>query len=261
MKIMKKILFGTVIAILLASCLHSSVIVGSGREAEGTFDLRADYTSLDVSNGIIVRLVDRPSAGGYITADEEVLSYVAIVREGGHVKVSYEPLVIVRSDVRTVVTMPASGSLRRMDVSSAGEVTSGGRLLYPSMEIECSSAARVDLDMDVQRLSLELSSAAGFSGNVAVRNLEVNMTSAAWCEMEGSADNLDVETGSAANFRGYGLVSRRVDGDASSGSTIEISVTEELEAEASSGGAIRYKGSPGIMRRGQSSGGSVRETN
>lgn len=258
---MKKLLCLAVCVAMAASCITSSVIVGSGHEAEGAFDIKPDYTSLSVSSGITVELLDTLSGEGYITADEEVLEHVAIVREGGHVSVSYEPLVSVRSEIKTVVRMPVSSALRKLDVSSAGQVVSPVRLLASSMEVECSSAARVDLDMDVQRLSVELSSAASFSGNVAVRSLEMEITSAAWCEIDGSADYLDVETTSAANLRGYGLVCRRVDADASSGSSIEVSVTEEFDASASSGGAVRYKGTPGIMRRGQSSGGSVRDTN
>lgn len=260
---MKKIVFAAIIAAttMLVSCIPSSMIVGNGVEAKGAFDMTPDYTSLSVSSGISVELVDTPTSEGLITADEEVLPYVSIVREGGSVKVSYEPLIAVRTDIKTVVTMPVSAALDDIDVSSAGQLKSEGRLLCSSMEIECSSAGLVDLDMDAQSLGIDLTSAASFSGNVVAKEIEVEMLSAAQCYLGGSADHLDVETYSAANFRGFGLVSRRVDADAASGGSVEVSVTDELEAEASSGGAVRYKGSPEIIRRRQSSGGSVREVN
>ncbi len=258
---MKRILFGTAIAIVLASCLSSSVIVGSGHEAKGAFDIVPDYTALTVSGGILVELVDTLSLEGYIVADDEVLEHVSIVREDDRVKVSYEPLVSVRTDIKTVVAMPVSNALTQLEASSAAQVTSGGRLLAASMDIECSSAARVDLDMDVQHLKLELSNAAHFSGNVVARSLEAELGNAATINIEGSADICGIESANDANFSGYGLICRRVGANASSGGNIDISVTQELDAKASSGGAVRYKGSPEIVHRRQSGGGSVREVN
>lgn len=256
---MKKILFVVVAAMTFVSCIPSSVIHGSGSEAKGAFDIEPDYTALEVSSGIVVVLVDTLGLEGYITADEEVLEHVAIVRDGGRVKVSYEPAISVRSDIETVVAIPLSAALRELDVRSAARVTSGGRLLVSTMEVECSSAAEVDLDIDSQRISLDISSAARFTGNVVVENIEVELGSAARCDISGSAGLCEVESNSAANFRGYELVCRKVNAEASSSGSVEISVTEELHAEASSGGSVRYKGSPSITRRNQSSGGSVRE--
>ena len=244
---------------VLASCIPSSVIVGSGREAKGAFDMVPDYTALTVSSGILVEFVDTLSREGYIIADEEVLEYVSIVREEGRVKVSYLPLVSVRSDIKTVVAMPVSRALMEMEVSSAARVASGERVLASSMRIKCSSAARVDLDMDVQSLGLDLSGGSNFSGNVVARSLDVELGSAASCDIGGSADICEIESGGGATFRGYGLVCRRVNAEVSGRGSIEISATEELDAKASSGGEVRYKGSPGITRRSQSGGGSVRE--
>ncbi len=247
------------VTVWAVSCIPSSVIRGSGREANGTFDISPDYTSLDVSSGIVVELVDSLTTRGFITADEDVLDHVMIVREGGRVKVSYEPLVSVHSDITTVVKMPLSALLEEVDASSAARVVSTGRLLCGSLDIECSSAATVDLDIDGGELSIELSSAASFSGNVAVRSLEVDMSSASHCNIDGSADTGEVEANSAAAFRGLALVCGRADVEASSGGIVEISATNELNAGASSGGRVEYKGTPSIMRREQSSGGSIRE--
>jgi hypothetical protein len=40
---------------------------------------------------------------------------------------------------------------------------------------------------------------------------------------------------------------------------VEIAATEELTAGASSGGSVRYRGGPAIIRRDTSSGGSIRQ--
>jgi hypothetical protein len=247
--------------VIAASCIQTSVIRGNGKEAKGDFDMSLDYTELSVSSGIEVKLIPSLTGKGFITADEEVLDFVSIVEEDGRVKISYEPFVSVNSDVKTVVSMPLSSELARLDVSSAARVSSDSRVRFSSMEVDCSSAGVVDLDMDAHELSVDISSAASFEGNVVVQNLTVDMGSASKCTIEGSAEYCDVESGSAASFRGENLVCRRADAEASSGGNVEISATEELDAEATSGGSVRYKGSPAIVRRDTSSGGSIREIN
>ncbi len=217
-----------------------------------------EYTSLSVSGGIAVELISSLTGEGSITADEEVLEYVSIVEERGKVKISYEPFISVQSDIKTVVSLPLSPVLTRMDVSSAARVTSEHRVLCSSIEIDCSSAGAVELDLDAQKLVLDLTSAASFAGNVVVQTLEADLDSAAKCDIEGSAGYCSAESSSAANFQGVGLLCRRAEVDASSGGGIEISIVDELDAEASSGGSVRYKGSPAIVRRSISSGGSIR---
>ncbi|MDR2912324.1 MAG: DUF2807 domain-containing protein [Alistipes sp.] len=291
---MKKLLLGIALIGMIgvvSSCVESTVIRGNGRVARGAFDISADYTALEVSNGILVEFLAPVSEGvsgagaaegavleasagsvsgtvsgsvsglveGVIVADEEVLEHVAIVEEDGVVKVSYEPFVSVRADVKTVVTMPLSRALVRLDAESAGRIVSEVRIVAGELSVECSSAGEVELDIDAERLAVELDSAANFRGNLSVRNLFVEMDSASRCAVDGRADYLEVEADSAANFRGIGLVCGRVDADASSAGDVEVTVTEELNARASSGGAVRYKGGPVVVRRESSSGGVVRE--
>ncbi len=258
---MKKLLSGILLVMTATSCIQSSVIVGSGKEAKGTFKVSLGYTELSVSSGIVVELVPSLTGEGSITADEEVLDYVSIVEEGGRVKISYEPSVSIHSDIETVVTMPLGSALARLDVSSAAKVTSARRLMFASMEIDCSSAGAVELDMDAQELVLDITSAATFEGNVVVQRLEADMDSTGKCTIEGSADYCDIENDNASSFNGAGLLCRRVDARAASGASIEISATDELDARAVSGGSVRYKGSPVIVRHDTSSGGSIRQIN
>jgi hypothetical protein len=258
-KIMKKLLFCIALAMAAISCIPSSVIRGSGRQATGEFDITPGYTSLEVSSGITVELVRSATSTGSITADDQVIEHVSIVEDGGRVKVSYEPFITVQSKVATVVTMPLSENLSRLDVSSAAKVVSAERLRASTMEIEGSSAAGIELDIDSGSVSFDLSSAAGFSGNVVVQTLDAELNSASSCSIKGSVSYGTVNVSSAANFRGLDLVCARAVVDASSAGNVEISATEELTASASSGGSVRYRGTPSILRRDTSSGGSVRE--
>jgi hypothetical protein len=49
--------------------------------------------------------------------------------------------------------------------------------------------------------------------------------------------------------------------EASSAGSVKVSASEELDAHASSGGSIRYRGNPDKSVTNSSSGGSVRKSN
>ncbi len=248
------------VAVIAAGCMSPSVIRGSGREATGEFDIRLDYTSLEVSSGIIVELVRSDVGVGFITADEEVLEHVSIIQEDGRVKVSYEPSFIsVQSRIKTVVTMPLGERLARLDVSSAARIVSDERLQGGEIEMEATSAGKIEVDVDAVEVEIDLGSAANFSGNVVAERLEVEVTSAARCDVAGDVGDFVGEASSAGDIRGAELVCRRAEVDASSAGKIAIVTTQELVAKASSGGSVRYRGNPSIVRRDTSSGGSIRE--
>jgi len=257
---MKRLLCLVILAAVQTSCLMPSVIQGSGKEVRGEFDIAQGYTSLAVSSGIAVELMLSDGGTGTIVADEKVLPFVSIVEEGGHVRVSYDPSISVSSPVNTVVSLPLSTRLDHIDASAAGRVVSGRRVVARAMSIDASSAGRVELDIDAEELRLNLSNAASFGGNVAVGSLEVDLSSASSCEMEGTAERLRVNANSAAGFRAPGLAVLHATVDASSGGKVEITVTEDIAANASSGGSVDYGGNPAIVRRNATSGGSVRAT-
>jgi hypothetical protein len=71
-------------------------------------------------------------------------------------------------------------------------------------------------------------------------------------------DNFSIETSSGAHFNGYDLTASSAMAEASSGGKVELSVSKDLTASASSGGAITYKGSGGISNISTSSGGKVK---
>lgn len=255
----KSLLLLSAIILIVSSCVAQPFkIRGNGNVARGEFDIPLDYSSLSVQEGIRVVLVPSDRPIGRIEADEEVMEYVSIVEAGGRVKVSYDPFIAVNSSVKTVVTMPVSGVLSYVGVSSAGKVECATALRPERLEVDGSSAGHVELTVEGGQLYVDLSSAAAFNMRGNVERLDVEASSAANFRGIGRADNLSVDVSSAASFKGYELVARIADVEASSGASVQFTVTEELNADASSGGSVKYMGTPERVSRDASSGGSVR---
>ncbi len=239
---------------------HSIVIDGNGVEASGVFDISLTYNELTVREGIRVVLVESDVEEGHIVADEAIIRYVSIVERDGRVVVDYRNNIsgIVSTEIETVVTLPISPRLAEIHATSAAQVATAYVLTVPRMEIDASSAATVNLNVEASELDVDVSSAAKCYLSVVCSSITADVTGAAQCSMSGAAHSLEVDSESAANFDGFALECNDVRAETSSAASIEITVIESLEARATSGGSIRYKGSPTHVKEDESSGGSIR---
>ncbi|MFN3300049.1 MAG: head GIN domain-containing protein [Sediminibacterium sp.] len=107
--------------------------------------------------------------------------------------------------------------------------------------------------------SIKANSGAHISGSdLSFNNLEVKMSSGAFAELSGNVNALSVDASSGAMFKGYELSAKTFEGESSSGGGVQVNVSKELNAKASSGGSIRYKGEGLIRDIKVGSGGTVR---
>lgn len=129
--------------------------------------------------------------------------------------------------------------LEALQASSGSDVESQNTLRGDKLEVSASSGSDVSLDLHYKNFSIDASSGsdAEFYGKVKYLNAEAS-----------SGSDIDAEKLEAQFCR----VS------ASSGSDIRVSVSDELEAKASSGADIIYYGSPKTRDIDKSSGGDVR---
>ncbi len=276
---MKKLLFGMLLAGIAVACVGSTVLNGSGKAAKGEFDISSNYTELSVSNGITVEFVSALVGQGTIVADEMVMDYVSITENNGKVRVKYDPEVSLRSKIETVVSIPLSHSMTAIKASSASMVKSDTPISANSLDIEVSSAAKVELEIEARDLSVNASSAADccihaavagtcrISGssaakvraNISAHELYADLSSSAGLNIEGTAEYCKAEASSAGGFDGYDLVCQKADAGASSAGSIRITVTDELGANVSSGANVKYKGSPRMTSQSATSGGSIKK--
>jgi major membrane immunogen (membrane-anchored lipoprotein) len=118
------------------------------------------------------------------------------------------------------------------------------------------SSVRASGDFDADNFQLDVSSGATVKASLATSALTVRQSSGSTADLSGRATSVDVRSSSGATLDGKDLQAERARAEASSGSSIQLAVKDDLVAKASSGGSISYKGSPQLTKR-TSSGGSV----
>lgn len=197
------------------------------------------FTGVKVGEAIDVYLKkgDKESVKVEITGAR--LSDVLTEISGSYLKVHMRDGSYRNRNVKVFVTYV---SLEKIHASSASNVFSEGTIRSNSMDISVSSAATVELTIETGFASIDASSA----GDMV---------------LEGKAKELALEVSSAGEVDAYGLDSEIVRANASSAGSAKVSVSKELNAHASSGGSIRFRGAPSKTNTDSSSGGSVKKSN
>jgi len=124
--------------------------------------------------------------------------------------------------------------------------------------IEASGAFNIRLTdaVKLEKLEIELSGASDFSGKVQTALLRLVATGASRITISGEANKTQVEASGASDIKGYDLRTDYCKVNASGASAIHLTVNKEIDASASGGSGIYYKGQ-GLVRDSNISGGAT----
>ena len=143
-----------------------------------------------------------------------------------------------KKDIDVVITY--SDDLDRIAASSGSNLYSDHTLVTEDLEIDASSGAHIDVEVDAQDVDIDIS-----SGSVV--------------DLRGTGSSVYVDSSSGSSLRAYDLVTDRLNTEGSSGSSVQITVLNNLKVDVSSGASVQYRGNPENKDIDKSSGGSVRQ--
>jgi len=107
----------------------------------------------------------------------------------------------------------------------------------------------------LEQLHVNISGGSDLHGRVDIRDLSIHQSGGSDSDISGNVTNLTVDASGGSDLRGFELVTENCHIQASGGSDAEITVNKELDAHASGGSDIYYKGN-GVVKELRSSGSS-----
>jgi hypothetical protein len=125
--------------------------------------------------------------------------------------------------------------LKRLHASSGSDVKSENTLRGDRLEVQISSGSDVNLD-------------------VIYKDLSVRASSGSDAKISGRAKTFSANASSGSDINARGLEAAICNVSVSSGADASVTVTDELNANASSGGDVRYYGNPSVTDIDESSG-------
>ncbi len=188
-------------------------------------EISGNFTSVKVSSGIHVFLS---------RAENEILAVSAsqdIYREGikteiidAVLHIFYEGDKIRYGNNLKMNVYVGYKKLEQLQASGASNILIAGVLEQPS-------------------LNIQLSGASLLKGQVKVTDLNMKLSGASEAKITGTVKNINIESSGASDVKAYELIVENCNVKASGASDINITVTNEMAANASGASHIFYKGS------------------
>jgi hypothetical protein len=187
------------------------------------------FNNIEVSGAVSLYLSQGPLQGVAVSAGEE--KYNNKIRtevKNGTLKISVDGGVWngfnwTNRKLKAYVT---ATSLNRLDVSGASYVSISGALKSEDLKLDISGASEI-------------------KGIINVNKLNMDISGASISRLAGSAKNASIDASGACRINSYDLSIETCKASSSGASSIKVTVTGELNADASGGSNIYYKG-PGI---------------
>ncbi len=226
-----------IILFTTASCMMDGLtgIKGSNNVVSEERTISSNFESIKVSQGITVHLTQGNSTEINVEADDNIIDLLITEVKNDELKIYFEKNVY-RAKARNVY-------LTTKDIS----------------QIRTSSGAQVITENTIQTSTLNLDSSSGSSIKIRVNASEINSetSSGSNIKIEGKTTMFSAKSSSGSAIKANNLKTKNAKVKASSGSNIDINVSGQLTAKASSGGDIDYEGNPTNIDKKTSSGGSI----
>ncbi len=199
-----------------------------------------DFERVYVGGPFVVNIEQSDRYRVTLDADQELEDKIEVTMEDGRLIIGYREedfpeMLRDRNRVRVNITMP---TLRGLDLSGATNATVRGFRNLDDLDLQLSGAVKADMELEAERINIDLNGAS---------RLNIN----------GRANRLEGDISGASRLNAFNLEVQEAVLDVSSAGNADVNVSSNLQAEASSTGRIRYRGTPSLQSN-TSSAGSIR---
>lgn len=237
MKTLTKLLAILVLLITSTSCFIDGMtgIRGNGNIISEDRTISNDFDVIKVQQGINLFLTQGNSVELNVEADENIMDLLITEVKDNELKVYFDKNVY-RAKARNVYL--TTKIISKIRTSSGASVKSENTLQVGSLDLDSSSGSTIKVYVNAEEVTSSCSSGADI-------------------KIYGKANTFSAKASSGSSIDADKLETVDAYATASSGANINVNVTNNLTAKASSGGDIDYEGEPSNVDKDTSSGGSV----
>ena len=233
----KKLLALLFVSVLMSSCNVNMFNRVNGNRNVVTADRSTSqkFTKIKVSTGLDLYLSQGTKNKVTLEADENLHDIIITEVNDGVLKIYSEKNIWQAKARKVYLTVK---NLEGLTATSGSDVYTEDVLKVETIKVSATSGADIRIALDAD-------------------TVETSATSGSDIRISGTANNHTSRANSGASIEAYKLISKNATVNVSSGADINIYASESINAKASSGGDIDFKGNPREINKKSSSGGSV----
>ena len=221
--------------LMLWSCwIMEPSVKGNGNVTEEIRQVK-DFDQIQVSRGMNVYITQGSPAKVVVIADNNLHELIETEVEGGVLKIYSNGDIRRAEEKKVMVTVE---KLRGVSATTGSNVYSQNQVMAQDMELSANTGSNLTMEVNAQNLEAECSTGSNII-------------------LSGLAKKAELQGSTGANLKGQELKTGHCIMRASVGASVFASVSERLEAKASTGGSIVYYGEPASTEIENSTGGNV----
>jgi Putative auto-transporter adhesin, head GIN domain len=236
---MQKLLLSFLLLAFTGTALFGQTIINDLNAEKRTV---TGYHGIEVATGIQLTLTEGNTEDVAVSAaTTEFRDKIVTKVENGILKIYYETKTGAVNKTKESKDLKAYVSYKTLDllhVTTGAKVKINGVLKSASLSLEANTGALVD-------------------GEVDIASLKVNQNTGSKVTLSGKADKLEIDGDTGSKFKGDDMATANCTIKVSTGAIASVNAEKELQAKASTGGSVKYKGSPAVKEIKRSTGGSV----
>jgi len=198
-------------------------------------NISSDFSAIDANQGIEVYLTIGNNVSLTVEADENLHDIIVTEVKDGTLHIYTEKNIWSAKARKVYIT---ARSINEISVSSGAEVISENTINSEDFKIRATSGSDARLQLNVD-------------------NLSCSTTSGADVILKGTASSFTAKSTSGSDLKAQDLITETCNVKVTSGADIYVNVTKSLQANATSGGDIKYIGNPKNVQENVSSSGSI----
>lgn len=237
----------------LTSESNSSYLSGEARNV-------GEFSGIQVSTGVNVVFKQESPASVKVIADSDKLQYIITKVENGVLKVYVDNKGTKKLKFKNLSVNVSSPRMDNIKASSGASFNVVNSIRENNMVIDVSSGADVKGDFKISNtLDVGTSSGANIRAGITAGTVTIKASSGSDAAFEGKADSGTIDISSGATCKADNLRLDNLEAEATSGANLSVNVSVRLKVKASSGGTVKYKGSPEIESKiSKTSGGNLK---
>jgi hypothetical protein len=213
-----------------------SAVSGNGNVVSIDRTLDGAYTEIEIGRGLDLYLTQGDTESITVQADENLHDIIITEIKGNVLKIYADENINSSSAKKVMLQLK---EIARIESYGGADVFSTNTITLEKLALEASSGSDMDL-------------------NVATETLNAESSSGANLKLSGSTNKLFLKSTSGSNIQASKLASNICNAYANSGAHISLKTKDKLFATASSGGNIKYIGSPSVVEKSEGVSGSIR---
>ncbi|MDQ7947718.1 MAG: head GIN domain-containing protein [Pedobacter sp.] len=203
-----------------------------------------DFNSIGVSSGIDLYLTQGPSENLTIKGSQDLIKDVVVEQEGNSLTIKYKEGInwsrmFKNQSIKVYVTYK---SLKAVAASGGSDVYTENTLKSDALSVAASGGSDVKLTLSVKNFRLAISGGSD-------------------AELRGTGENISIAASGGSDIEAFNFVAENAKVIVSGGSDANINVSKALDAMASGGSDINYKGNPAVKKNGVSKSGDINHVN